>query len=157
MDRSIQCFFNQSLIGDGCLPTRNRTITNPSGPVTSFVRDVRTARSDLEEVSREPLPGDAAVPAGKGFPETLKTQIIGISSDCSRDVIEIEQTPKNHESPGLKKVRAIGLVRKGRRGEVDILLRSTQVRSGDCAGYDESVGDTRTFVPLWLQIANDNC
>jgi hypothetical protein len=88
------------------------TITKASILATSFVRDVRAARSDLDAVSRELLSlktvlellaDDVANPTEKPFPETLKKQIAGILTSCSGVVIEIEQTLKNHEGTGLKK------------------------------------------------------
>jgi phage tail tape-measure protein len=110
--------------------------------VTGFVRDVRAARGDLDAVSRELLSlktvlellaDDVASPNNESFPETLKKQIAGIVTNCSRVVTEIEQTLNKHEDARLGKaaqwitsgkadVAKLGLSLEAHKSALDIAL-----------------------------------
>jgi hypothetical protein len=86
------------------------TIGKTSLAITGFVHDVRSARSDLDSVSRELqslktllelLVDDASNPTNGTFPETLKRQIAGITTNCGGVVSE--KTLEKHEGNKLSK------------------------------------------------------
>lgn len=78
--------------------------------IKGFVRDVRSARSYLDSVTRELqslktllelLVEDSFNPTNIIFPETLKKQISGITTSCESVVGEIEKAPEKHEGNTL--------------------------------------------------------
>lgn len=88
------------------------TIAKTSLTIKDFVHNVRGARSDLDAVSRELqslktllelLADDAGNPSSGTFPETLKRQIAGITTNCEGVVSEIEKTLEKHQGTKLSK------------------------------------------------------
>lgn len=86
------------------------TITRTSLVVMDFVQDVRTARSDLDAVSRELLSlktvlellaDDVNDSTGQSIPQTLQKQIAGIVTNCTGVVVDIEDTLKKHDGGKL--------------------------------------------------------
>jgi len=86
------------------------------------VRDVRSARSDLDSVQRELLSlktilellaDDFADTTNLSLPDILNKQIIGIVTNCSEIVSSIEATLRKHESTKLSKAAQWVLTGKG--------------------------------------------
>jgi len=82
------------------------TITRTSLVVISFVKDVRSARSDLDSISRELsslktilelLAEDVNDSTMQSIPQTLQKQITGIITNCTGVVVDIEKTLVKHE------------------------------------------------------------
>jgi hypothetical protein len=82
------------------------TITRTSLVVISFVKDVRSARSDLDSISRELsslktilelLAEDVNDSTTQSIPQTLQKQITGIITNCTGVVVDIEKTLAKHE------------------------------------------------------------
>lgn len=82
------------------------TITRTSLVVISFVKDVRSARSDLDAISRELsslktilelLAEDVNDSTTQSIPQTLQKQITGIITNCTGVVVDIEKTLAKHE------------------------------------------------------------
>lgn len=80
--------------------------------LTSFVRDVRGARSELDSISRELLSlstilkllaEDFDTEAGSTLPSTLQNQIAGIVENCTGVVNDIERALVRHEGARLRK------------------------------------------------------
>lgn len=76
------------------------------------MKDVRAARSDLDEVSRELvslktvlelLADDINESSNVSFPQTLHKQSAGIVTNCTGVVVDIEETLKRHEGGKLAK------------------------------------------------------
>jgi hypothetical protein len=86
------------------------TIAKTSLSVTTFVRSVRVARSDLDGISRE-LASLATLleliaedtENVNALPETLRKQIAAILSNCQLVLLEVERLVKNCNGPGLIK------------------------------------------------------
>ena len=88
------------------------SITRTSLAVIGFVKDVRSARSDLDAVSRELLSlktvlellaDDVNDSSSQSIPQTLQKQIAGIVTNCTGVVEEIEKTLKKHDGGKLTK------------------------------------------------------
>jgi hypothetical protein len=86
------------------------TITQVSIAVTSFVREVRDARGDLDAISRELvslksvlelLAEDTEGPHSATLPERLKEQIIDILKNCKHVVTDVEASLKKHSASRL--------------------------------------------------------
>jgi hypothetical protein len=86
------------------------TIAKTSIAVTSFVRDVRDARRDLDAVSRELsslttilelLAEDTTDKKGQLLPASLQAQITGILTNCDDVVVEIEDGLVKHKKSKL--------------------------------------------------------
>ncbi|KAF2115115.1 hypothetical protein BDV96DRAFT_93809 [Lophiotrema nucula] len=79
-------------------------IATTSKTITSFVREVRDARNDLDSISRELLSletvlsllADDVKTSSESLPATLGKQILGIISNCNRVVAEIEGSLAKH-------------------------------------------------------------
>jgi hypothetical protein len=105
------------------------TITKTSLLVVGFVKDVRSARSDLDSVLRElqslktvlELLTEDCTDSTKNIPQILQQQISGIVTNCSGVVVDIEQVLERHD--GGKLAKATKWVASG-KNEV-IKLRST--------------------------------
>jgi hypothetical protein len=88
------------------------TITRTSLVVIGFVKDVRAARSDLDTISRELLSvktvlellaDDVNESTNHSIPQTLQKQIVGIVTNCTSVVVDIEETLKKHDGGKLNK------------------------------------------------------
>ena len=94
------------------------TITRTSLVVISFVKDVRSTRSDLDVVSRELsslkiilelLAEDVndsttlSIPQTLHIPQTLQKQITGIITNCTGVVVDIEKTLVEHGGGRMNK------------------------------------------------------
>ncbi|KAN0091936.1 hypothetical protein V8E51_017783 [Hyaloscypha variabilis] len=88
------------------------TITRTSLVVIGFVKDVRAARSDLDTVSRELLSvktvlellaDDVNESTNHSIPQTLQKQIVGIVTNYTSVVVDIEETLKKHDGGKLNK------------------------------------------------------
>jgi len=108
-------------------------ISKTSTVVTNFVRNVRGVRSELDGVSRElqslkavlEILADDAGDLTKGpLPQTLKTQIAGIVTNCTGVVAEIEHTLKRHEGTGLAKAAHWTAVGQGDISKLRISLEA---------------------------------
>lgn len=85
-------------------------ITKTSISVTSFVRSVRAARSDLDAVSRElaslntllELIAEDAKDVN-AFPETLRKHIANILTNCELVLIEVQRLVEKYDGPGIIK------------------------------------------------------
>jgi hypothetical protein len=104
-------------------------ITRTSLVVIGFVKDIRTARSDLDAVSRELLSlkivlellaDDVNDSTTQSIPQTLQKQIAGIVTNCTGVVVNIEQTLKKHEGGKLNK--AAKWVASGKRDVAKLQL-----------------------------------
>ncbi|CAO2652988.1 Nn.00g023990.m01.CDS01 [Neocucurbitaria sp. VM-36] len=86
------------------------TITKTSISVSTFVRTVRAARSDLDAVSRElaslktllELIAEDAADVGT-FPDTLRKHISGILSNCGLVLVEVQRLIDKYHGPGVIK------------------------------------------------------
>lgn len=88
------------------------TIIRVSISINGFVRDVRSARSELDGVSRELLSlktilellqQDASDSTAVSFPETLRKQITGIITNCSGVIQEIQDVLEKHQENRVDK------------------------------------------------------
>jgi hypothetical protein len=88
------------------------TITRTSLVVISFVKDVRSARSDLDVISRELsslkiilelLAEDVNDSTTQSIPQTLQKQITGIITNCTGVVVDIEKTLVKHGGGRMNK------------------------------------------------------
>lgn len=88
------------------------TITRTSLVVISFVKDVRSTRSDLDVVSRELsslkiilelLAEDVNDSTTLSIPQTLQKQITGIITNCTGVVVDIEKTLVEHGGGRMNK------------------------------------------------------
>jgi hypothetical protein len=88
------------------------TITRTSLVVIGFVKDVRAARSDLDTISRELLSvktvlellaDDVNESTNHSIPQTLQKQIVGIVTNFTSVVVDIEETLKKHDGGELNK------------------------------------------------------
>jgi transcriptional regulator of heat shock response len=88
------------------------SITRTSLVVISFVKDVRSARSDLDVISRELsslktilelLTEDVSDSTTQSIPQTLQKQITGIVTNCTEVVVDIEKTLVKHEGGKMHK------------------------------------------------------
>ena len=88
------------------------TITRTSLVVISFLKDVRSARSDLNVVSRELgslkiilelLAEDVNDSTTQSIPQTLQKQITGIVTNCTGVVVDIEKTLVKHGGGRMNK------------------------------------------------------
>jgi hypothetical protein len=88
------------------------TITRTSLAVISFVKDVRSARSDLDVISRELsslkiilelLAEDVNDSTTLSIPQTLQKQITGIITNCTGVVVDIEKTLVEHGGGRMNK------------------------------------------------------
>ena len=88
------------------------TITRTSLVVISFVKDVRSARSDLDVISRELsslkiilelLAEDVNDSTTLSIPQTLQKQITGIITNCTGVVVDIEKTLVEHGGGRMNK------------------------------------------------------
>ena len=88
------------------------TITRTSLVVISFVKDVRSARSDLDVISRELssiktilelLAEDFNDSSTHSIPQTLQKQITGIVTNCTGVVVDIEKTLVKHGGGRMNK------------------------------------------------------
>lgn len=77
------------------------TITKLSTSLTIFIRDVRDARSDIEDISLELhslkmilelIASDSVIP----LPPTLETQLKGVLENCTQLVRDIDQCIQQH-------------------------------------------------------------
>lgn len=84
------------------------TIAKTSTSVTLFVRAVRSARSDLDGVSRELasltnilelLAEDAK--EVDNFPDTLRKHITGILANCELVLVEVQRLITKYDKPGI--------------------------------------------------------
>lgn len=98
------------------------TISKLSEVISTFIRDVRTSRSELDAVSRELLSlktvlelleEDTSEDVSGSFPETLRLQIIGIVSNCDTVVAEIESVLMSHVGNRIDKSAKWVLAGKG--------------------------------------------
>jgi hypothetical protein len=80
--------------------------------ITGFVQEVRSARSDMDGVSREILSvktvlglleQDVANNADMTFPENLRKQITGILTNCTAVIMDIQASLHKHEGNRLQK------------------------------------------------------
>ncbi|KAH7379605.1 hypothetical protein BKA66DRAFT_571419 [Pyrenochaeta sp. MPI-SDFR-AT-0127] len=86
------------------------TITKTSLSVSTFVRSVRAARSDLDAVSRElaslktllELIAEDAEDVDT-FPETLRKHITGILANCELVLVEVQRLVEKYAGPGIIK------------------------------------------------------
>lgn len=86
------------------------TITKTSITVSTFVRAVRSARGDLDGISRElgslktllELLAEDAQDADN-FPETLGKHIAGILSNCDLVLVEVQRLVDKYNKPGVAK------------------------------------------------------
>jgi hypothetical protein len=88
------------------------TITRTSLVVISFVKDVRSAMSDLDVISRELsslkiilelLAEDVNDSTTLSIPQTLQKQITGIITNCTGVVVDIEKTLVKHGGGRMNK------------------------------------------------------
>jgi hypothetical protein len=88
------------------------TITRTSLVVISFVKDVRSARSDLDVITRELsslkiilelLAEDVNDSTSQSIPQTLQKQITGIITNCTGVVVDIEKTLVKHGGGRMNK------------------------------------------------------
>lgn len=88
------------------------TITKTSAQVTTFVRDFRAARGELDAVARELsslktvlelLGDDFKDPISKPCPAVLDKQIEGIIRNCLTVLTDIEETLDNHGGSGIQR------------------------------------------------------
>lgn len=88
------------------------TITRTSLVVIYFVKDVRSARSDLDVISRELssiktilelLAEDFNDSSTQSIPQTLQKQITGIVTNCTGVVVDIEKTLVKHGGGRMNK------------------------------------------------------
>jgi hypothetical protein len=92
-------------ITTGCLSLVS-FIGTSSLAISSFVKDVRSARQDLDSVKRELVSLEGVVSLisddcdGKEthIPEALRTQVKNIPKNCSLGVEDIEKVLKEHET-----------------------------------------------------------
>jgi hypothetical protein len=88
------------------------TITKASISINGFVRDMRSARTELDGISRELLSlktvlelleQDATDSTAASFPETLRKQITGIITNCSGVIRDIEDVLEKHQESRVDK------------------------------------------------------
>jgi Fungal N-terminal domain of STAND proteins len=88
------------------------TISKVSIQINSFVREVRSARGDLDAVSRElislktileMLSEDAENSTGRELPQSLVRQISGILTNCNGVLEQIEASLQKHAGGGVKR------------------------------------------------------
>ena len=88
------------------------TIGQLSGQISSFVRDIRSARTELDAISRELLSlktllellqEDADDKSDVSLPDTLKKQITGIIVNCNIVATEIQKVLSNHAGSKIDK------------------------------------------------------
>jgi hypothetical protein len=98
-------------VATGCLALVTG-ISKLSITISKFVRDVRSARSDLNSVSQELLPlktvlellaEDAEDSENSCFPDSLRKQVCGIVSNCNDVVEELVKGLDKHSGSGIDK------------------------------------------------------
>jgi hypothetical protein len=118
-------------ITTGCLALIS-TIGKTSSVITSFVRDCRDARHDLDAISRELtslgsvltlLKEDSATTKDQAIPETLRAQIVSVISNCSQVLTTLDDLLQKHN--GVRVDKAARWVMTGRDDAAK--LRSTLV------------------------------
>ncbi len=85
------------------------TIARTTVEVSQFMRNVRDARSEMDAIARElgslatvlDILADDAKTASK-IPDSLEKQVLGIASNCSDVVVQLETTLKKYDGERLK-------------------------------------------------------
>ncbi|CAG8957667.1 hypothetical protein HYFRA_00000002 [Hymenoscyphus fraxineus] len=107
------------------------TIAKVSITITSFVRDVRGARSELDGISRElvslkvlleSIHRDVNDSTGITFPEILQRQIAEIVGNCALIVEEVQKTLEVYQTKGITKAARWALVGKEKMSKLQASL-----------------------------------
>ncbi len=108
-------------ITTGCVALIS-TIGKTSFVITSFVRDCRAARHDLDAISRELtsletivtlLKEDTANTKGQAIPETLQEQITSIVSNCSQVLTDLDNLVQKHNGATMNNAVRWSMTGKG--------------------------------------------
>lgn len=118
------------------------TITTLTTSLIAFIRDVRDARGDVEEISLELhslkmilelLANDSTVP----LPLIIETQLDSVLSNCTRLVADISQCIQQHQGSRLQKG-----------------LRWVAIGRGDMANLRSTLEAHKTTLNLLLEKIN---